>query len=202
MKYAIISGSQRQNSGTLKAAHLIESYLKKTLHSETFLLSLEDKPLPLWDDSAWNDSSELSQIWKPIADHLSACDALIVLAPEWHGMVPSALKNFFLFCNRQTVGHKPALIVSVSAGIGGTYPVNELRVSSYKNNRICYIPEHVILRNVNTFVEEYENPGSEIIKHLKDRLHYSLDLLEVYAESMKPVRDSKLAYPEEFSNGM
>ena len=72
----------------------------------------------------------------------------MVIAPEWHGQVPAGLKNFFLICGRAEVGHKPALITTVSSGDGGAYPVAELRMSSYKNNRICYIPEQLIIRNV------------------------------------------------------
>jgi hypothetical protein len=39
------------------------------------------------------------------------------------------------------------LIIAVSGGAGGgAYPVAELRMSSYKNSRICYLPEHLIVR--------------------------------------------------------
>ncbi len=62
--------------------------------------------------------------------------------------VPAGLKNFFLMFSRFELGHKPAMIVAVSSGDGGAYPVAELRMSSYKNNRICYIPEQLNLRNV------------------------------------------------------
>ena len=56
--------------------------------------------------------------------------------------------------NRFQLGHKPALIVTVSSADGGAYPVAELRMSSYKNNRICYLPEHVILRNVERILND------------------------------------------------
>ena len=42
------------------------------------------------------------------------------------------------------MAHKPGLIVTVSAGLGGSYPVTELRISSHKNTRLCYIPDHVL----------------------------------------------------------
>ena len=63
-------------------------------------------------------------------------------------MVPAGLKNFFLCFGRNELAHKPGLIVGVSSADGGVYPVAELRMSSYKNSRICYIPEQLIVRNV------------------------------------------------------
>ncbi|MCB1905163.1 MAG: NAD(P)H-dependent oxidoreductase, partial [Gammaproteobacteria bacterium] len=79
---------------------------------------------------------------------LRASDGFVIVSPEWHGQVPSGLKNFFLLCSVRELGHKPALIVTVSSIDGGAYPVAELRMSSYKNNRICYIPEQIIVRKV------------------------------------------------------
>ncbi len=45
--------------------------------------------------------------------------ALFVIAPEWHGMVPAALKNFFLlWAATGELSHKPALPCAVSAAEG------------------------------------------------------------------------------------
>ena len=68
------------------------------------------------------------------------------MTPEWNGMATPAIKNFFLYFSSSVLFHKPALIVTVSAGHGGAYPVIELRSSGYKNTKLCYIPEHVIIR--------------------------------------------------------
>ena len=77
----------------------------------------------------------------PISNKLASSDAFIVISPEWHGMAPAGLKNFFLMWGKGELAHKPALIITVSSGDGGSYPVAELRMSSYKNNRICFLPE-------------------------------------------------------------
>ena len=149
MKISIISGSHRNPSQSEKVAR----YLEKTLNSdfeniEPWVFALADNPLPLWDQTLWEDNAEWNQRLAPIKQQLSESDGFIIIAPEWHGQVPAGLKNFFLMFNRFELGHKPALIVTVSSADGGAYPVAELRMSSYKNNRLCYIPEQLILRNV------------------------------------------------------
>ncbi len=40
------------------------------------------------------------------------------------------------------------MIVAVSSSSGGAYPIVELRASSDKNTRLCFIPDHVIVRSV------------------------------------------------------
>jgi len=61
---------------------------------------------------------------------------------------------------RFELGHKPALIVAVSSGDGGAYPVSELRMSSYKNNRLCYIPEQVALKSMRETTEIHHDKFS------------------------------------------
>ena len=51
---------------------------------------------------------------------------MAVVSPEWNGMVPSMLTNFFLLCSNNELAHKPGLLVGVSSGTGGSYPVAEL----------------------------------------------------------------------------
>jgi len=77
----------------------------------------------------------LWRLWGPIAKQLKSSDALVVVAPEWSGMVPPGLKNFFLLCGADVLAHKPGLIVTVSAGLGGSYPVNSLWHVAQKKKR-------------------------------------------------------------------
>jgi NAD(P)H-dependent FMN reductase len=56
--------------------------------------------------------------------------------------------NFMNYCGVEDVAHKPALLVSVSSGRGGAFPINQMRQLGYKNNRIMYLPEHLIVRSV------------------------------------------------------
>ena len=84
----------------------------------------------------WQGDSPLASLWKPYRDRMRRADGFVIISPEWAGMVPPGLKNILLFAGPREVGHKPALIVAVSASRGGSYPVNELRTSGNKNSRI------------------------------------------------------------------
>jgi len=139
----------------------------------------------------------------PVREQLSDCDALVIITPEWHGQVPAGLKNFFLLFGKNEVGHKPALIVSVSSGVGGSYPVAELRMSSYKNSRICYIPEHVIIRDVESVLNGNKADNNERSdSYIHERLQWSLNILNEYAAALKQVRASGATHTDTFTNGM
>jgi len=201
MKIAIISGSHRCNSQSLKVAQHIQKTL--AVDSTSWLYSLEDNPLPLWDEGVWDGEQKWLDILTPIREQLSSCDALVIITPEWHGQVPAGLKNFFLLFGKNEMGHKPALIVSVSSGIGGSYPVAELRMSSYKNSRICYLPEHVIIRDVETVLNDNAADNNERSdSYIRERLQWSLAILKEYAIALKGVRDSGITQNEQFGNGM
>ncbi|MGB5305895.1 MAG: NAD(P)H-dependent oxidoreductase [Gammaproteobacteria bacterium] len=127
----------------------------------------------------------------------------MIVTPEWHGQVTAGLKNFFLLFGRFELGHKPALIVAVSSADGGAYPVAELRMSSYKNNRICYIPEQVIVRNVEKVLNEKEadnNAGADA--YFRERISWALGVLAGYAKAFKPLRENVKIHHDKFGNGM
>lgn len=203
MKIAIISGSHREQSQSLKVAEHIQKTLQTETDNDTWLYSLEANPLPLWDEGVWNGEQKWLDILTPIREQLTACDALVIITPEWHGQVPAGLKNFFLLFGKNEIAHKPALIVSVSSGVGGSYPVAELRMSSYKNSRICYIPEQVIIREVESVLNENDaqnNVRSD--SYIRERLQWSLTILTEYAIALKQVRDSGVTQTDKFTNGM
>lgn len=204
MKISIISGSHRENSQSIKVAkHIEKSLIKNKQADETYLLSLAGNPLPLWDESIWEGDEEWKKILDPISKELTSSDAFVFIVPEYHGQVPAALKNFFLMWKYE-VSHKPALIVAVSSVDGGAYPVAELRMSSYKNNRICYIPEHLILRNVETILNEDgdDKTNNDADEYFKERIDWTLGILKEYAIALKGVRDSGATQTEKFGNGM
>jgi NAD(P)H-dependent FMN reductase len=203
MKIAIINGSHRENAQSAKVAAFIDEMLReKGLCDETWRFDLTGNPLPLWDESIWEGDEEWVQRLQPISEQLASSDGFVVISPEWHGMVPAGLKNFFLMWGRGELAHKPALIVTVSSGIGGAYPVNELRQSSYKNNRICYIPEHLIIRNVESVLNQDGENDPEADTYFRERTEFALKILREYAVSLKSVRDSGLTFDERFKNGM
>jgi hypothetical protein len=103
--------------------------------------------------------------------------------------------------NRFELGHKPALIVTVSSADGGAYPVAELRMSSYKNNRLCYIPEQLVLRNVESILNEKDN-DEDADSYFKERISWSLGILRGYAIALKSMRETTEIHHDKFGNGM
>lgn len=167
----------------------------------TYLLSLSDNPLPLWDEGVWGDDPKWRDLWSPIAAELGDSGGFVIVAPEWSGMVPAGLKNFFPLCGGDVLAHKPVLIVTVSASLGGSYPVVELRTSSYKNTRICYIPDHVIIRNVGRMLQG-DQPNDEHDASVRERIYYSLRLLLQYSKALESVRSSGVIDLKSFPYGM
>jgi NAD(P)H-dependent FMN reductase len=200
MKLGIISGSHRDKSESDKVARYIQKECEKQ-GASTYLFSLSHNPLPLWDEGVWGNDPKWKEIWGPIAAQLQGCDGFVVISPEWAGMVPPGLKNFLLLCSPAEVGHKPGLIVTVSSGIGGSYPVNELRTSSYKNNRLCYIPEHVIVRSVGEMLGT-EDPTNDRDSGVRKRITFAVTLLRQYATALKGVRESGVINYKDFQFGM
>jgi len=200
MKITIISGSHRQESQSDRVAQYIKSTLEAR-NVEAEVVSLAKNPLPLWDEGVWGNGPKWEKLWTPIAKMLQNSSAFVIVTPEWAGMVPPGLKNLLLLCSPSEVGHKPALIVSVSAGIGGSYPVAELRLSSYKNNRLVYLPEHVIVRDVKSLLngDTASGPRDE---EVRARLAYSLNLLEEYARALVSVRESGAINHADFPYGL
>ncbi len=201
MKYTIVCGSSRATSQSGKIARYIQNELHTLGAKDTYLLDLANNPLPLWDESVWSDGETWVNLWNPIKSQLQSSDAFIFVVPEWGGMVPSAVKNLFLLCSAQELGHKPGYIVAISSSRGGSYPVSELRMSSYKNNRICYIPEHLVIRDV----EKLFNPGAPLGEddtYMRSRLTYGLRLLGQYASALQTVRVSGIIDHKAFPNGM
>ncbi len=204
MKISIISGTHRNPSQSEKVAR----YLEKTLSNdfddiEPWVFALADNPLPLWDQTLWEDNEEWNQRLAPLKKQLTESDGFIIVSPEWHGQVPAGLKNFFLMFNRFELGHKPALIVTVSSGDGGAYPVAELRMSSYKNNRLCYIPEQLILRHIEKILNE--NAGDNDVEadaYFRERISWALGILRGYAVTLKTMRESTELHHDKFGNGM
>lgn len=202
MKSAIICGSHRKNSGSLKVSQYLQEELTRQGQT-SWLLDLAEANLPMWDESVWANAPLWEKTWKPLEAHIETCDAVIVVAPEWGGMVPPALKNFFLLASGGTsLAHKPGLIVSVSAGISGAYPIAELRMSSYKNTKICYIPDHIIVRQVEGVLNADQAKVELHDEQTRARISYSVSLLKVYSDALAGVRASGVPNYKEFRFGM
>ncbi|BFM13178.1 hypothetical protein R50072_33310 [Simiduia litorea] len=192
MKTLIIAASQRQDSQSSRLARIVN---QRHFEGAADVLHMADKPLPEWDGTGF-DREDV----KSVKARVNAADALVILVPEWNGMAPSAIKNFFLWNGLAELAHKPALLIAVSASAGGAYVINEMRTSSYKNSRLLYMPEHLIYRNAGELWVSDQPSKSD--SYLSARTEYAVSLLKAYAEAMKPVRKLALESLGEFTNGM
>jgi NAD(P)H-dependent FMN reductase len=205
MKIGIICGSHRPDSQSGKVARYIDQALRdQAICDSTWIFDLAGNPLPLWDEGVWNGDEKWEYMLKPLREQLSSSDAFVIVSPEWHGMVPAGLKNFLLMWTAGgELAHKPALIVTVSTADGGSYPVAELRMSSYKNSRICYLPEHLIIRYVDTVFNAdpaQNKPSAQ--EYFEKRLSYCLEMLGEYGRAFQQIRASGKTSLEAYTSGM
>lgn len=204
MHITIIVGSHRQVSNSAKISSLVSEILSaQDPEIQISTIDLGKNPLPIWDEEVWQKTPKWEEILKPYREILDQTDGLVVISPEYSGMASPALKNFFLFWGENTLAHKPAMLVGVTDSLhNGSYPIAELRSSSYKNTRILYIPDHVIVRSANDL------PGT--ISEIKDkeqlrtisRLQHGTKVLIAYTKTLKPMRAETNFDYEQFAFGM
>ena len=199
MNISLIAASHRENSQSKKITDIIEAKLKifdKLI--KISVIDLASTNIPFWSPEKKKGKGVWSDTWKNVSNTLANSSGFILVVPEYGGMATPQAKNLFLLCDKGELAHKPGLIVSVSSGNGGAYPITELRSSSYKNTHIMWIPENIIIRNVEEF--NPGNHGDNIPEWLDNRIDYVLKLLLVYASNMKPLRE--LINRKDFGNGM
>lgn len=202
MKCVIVSGSHRKKSQSRVVGDKILSLLPKAVPgANAHLIDLSETELPFWNEGVWERDAAWTKYWAPLSKELKEANALIVIAPEWAGMVPAGVKNFLLYCDDQELAHKPGLIVGVSASQGGAYPIAELRMSGYKNNRICWIPDHVIVRMPGSELDKPDG-GPDAPPSMSERLIYSLRMLNLYAKALDAVRKDPVINYRRFPYGM
>ena len=192
LNIALVTGSSRSNSQSGKVARFLRQRLIQlgyTDDAQSNVIDLGLAPLPLWP-------AEDAGPWGLYSKQLAAADAVVIISPEWNGMACPAIN-----ASKAELAHKPGLLVGVSSGVGGAYPISELRASSYKNCRLCYLPEHLIVRSVEKVLNTPE-PSHEEDQRLHARIDYELDILVKYAHALLPVRASIDMSNPAFANGM
>jgi hypothetical protein len=100
------------------------------------------------------------------------------------------------------MAHKPTMLVGVSSGRGGTYPIAQMKLAGQKNNHYVIIPENLIVSNVKNMFNDEKIDESSADYTLKNRADYALTILIQYAEALKNVRSSDVIDFEQFGNGV
>lgn len=196
--YTIVSSSTRINSESLRVSKVIKSIIHESDPSSTVsILNLAETKHMEWNESFWGEEIPCAE-WKNTSKLLMSSSAFIFVVPEWHGMIPPALLNLLILAERNELAHKPALIVSVSSGTGGAYVVSQLKSHCSKNNRLCFIPEQVVIRNVrNKLFNGDENSEGDYA-----RLSYAAAVLKAYIPALLQVREAGVLDFESWPYGM
>lgn len=199
MKYLIVSGSSRPNNQSSRIAAWMERELQAQ-GDETVVLDLEHVWMPESDPSTlWDKNSEETHKFQPTKHYLEWCDGVVVVCPEWDGMLPGRIINFF-HCVGKSLAYKPALIVTNSNRMGGAFPEVILRGFASKNTRILWLPEHLIVReNETKFMDE---PKDNADIYIQKRARFCLRMLRLATEKWTPSRPELLDILKEFPNGM
>lgn len=188
LKTGIIVGSPRAKSQSSRIAHYMAARLKALGH-DSYILDLRNNPLPLWNEEHYKDDSPLGQLWQPYGEEIAKCTGYIVISPEWDGMATPHIKNFFLYCHKGELAHKPGLITSVTAGGSGPYPIADLKAFSAKNVHLVYIPDHLIVRWTSQLaLDGTEGHPSE--PAMLKRIDHGLKALIEYQKALIHVRES------------
>ncbi len=204
MNLVIINGSHRKKSESKKISRELKDISSQVGFSSTLILDLHDKLDILWDENFWVSGSEQSERRKGIEPVLKDADAFILVSPEYGGMASPIMKNFLLTCSPAETGHKPAVLVGVSAGQGGTYPISEIRSYGFKNNFLCFLPANIIVRESGGLFKPGGNrrePALEKEERLVNYSEYVLNLLFAYSRALKEVRSSGVINFEDYPYG-
>lgn len=198
MKVAIICGSNRSNSESLRVAKFLKGRVEKVSKLEPHIIDLHETPISVSPDDNYFGKQDPN--FKEISDSIEAADALILISPEWGGSASPMLRALLIFIGKPAA-FKPALLVSVSAGRGGAFPINELKASGNKNNFITFLPEYLIFRNVGAMLKT-DGPVNDEEKYIRARSDYAIGLLEAFAKALQAVRQSGVVNLEKYPFGM
>lgn len=194
MRVAIISGGHTAGSQSARVADYLRGRLMALPFCGDMQVGLHDlgaEPLPLWHPGA-------SELTTQQANLYSEAEAYILVSPEYHGMASPAIKNWFFWVRQAWLEHKPALLVGVSGGQGGVYPVMELRAHTSKNFRLCYLPDHLVIQRV-----QHQFPvKGDIAEPLGRRIDYCLRLLATYTKGFVQMRSELPERPKACTFGM
>ena len=201
MKIVVVSASTRNNSESLRISNWIREEAEEFDHSVE-LLDLNKEKISLNMDEVWDSNSDTAKAWSKTSKLLLDADAFVFVSPEWNGMASPALRVMLNYTSGE-LSHKPAMLVGVSSGFGGRYPLAELRMSSAKNTRVVYVPDQVVVMECKDKLLSHLPQKTESTDgRLQDRIRYSIKMLIEYAKALKPIREGGVVDLITYENGV
>jgi NAD(P)H-dependent FMN reductase len=193
MNITIISASTRKDSQSRQVSNYSSSRLTG-LGIENNILDLHEKRLPLYDDS---DENSQASVAGEIKNLLEKSSGFVFVSPEWDGMFSVGLHNMFHYVDKE-MADKPVLLVGVSSGRGGRYPLQQMRTMGYKNKRFVTISESIYFDHVKKNLVN----GELIDSKSRERTDYALKVLAEYAKALETVRKSGVIDYAKFRSGL
>lgn len=155
MKHIIV-GTDRLGSNSKRIADLVHSIYKK-LGEDVEIIQLQDVMKGLVASPQYGNVQD--PILKTATDKIENSDGLIIIAPEYNGSFPGALKYFIDHLRYpQAFEARPVCFVGLGGMFGGLRPVEHLQqVFGYRNAYV--FPERIFIMNVwNHFKKSDTNP--------------------------------------------
>lgn len=197
MKLVIVSGSARPSSQSIRVAAWLEQRATDFTDIET--IDLNQAFVPTDSNSLFDPDSDNSRRFQPLRQSMEAADAVILVCPEWHGMPPGKLISLMQSLG-DSLAHKPVLLVTVSATRhGGAYPSEMLRGHAAKNTRLVWLPEYIIIRQVEAMLQDSPTGEDE---YIQQRLANALRLLSIYGQALAGIRTAARDQLADYPNGM
>ena len=192
LKVLIISGSTQAGGQSLKVAQYINAFLQSE-NIQSLVLDLHKTKIPFFGhhqaDKNW------STTWQRISEKLKKAQAIVLISPEYNGGPSPALLNLMLYVADE-LKNKPVLLVGVSAGRGGAYPLAALRQNGGKDPQYLVIPQSLIVSQVYNLLNDYDfkkadlsASDQEVRQLIKDNLLILLDYAEVLSKMDKETKD-------------
>ncbi len=153
MKIAVVVGTIREGRQSLKVGQYLVQELNKRAGITGELVDLKELDLPiLTERSHYMKEEDRPAGLVTYREHIVAADGVIVVAPEYNGGYPAALKNAFDALHPE-YRRKPFAITSVSSGYGGYTVITQLREII---NRVgaFVVPTTFMARNASTAFDE------------------------------------------------
>jgi len=182
-----VVGSIRQGRKSLAVAEYLHARFQEKTGLVTRFLDLADYPLPPLEERTEGES--VLPIARQLFEQLGEADGLLIVAPEYKGGVPGALKNVFDYFPPGLLRHKPVGICTVSAGgYGGISCLAQLRLLTLAVGGVP-IPEFVAVSKVN----EVAGEGSGLERVFAGKLEVFFAELIWHCEAMAQQRERQEA---------
>jgi NAD(P)H-dependent FMN reductase len=197
MNIVIFSLSSRAQNQSLRVSHYLERQLAAK-QASVHIVDLHELRLPVYDDTG---EGEWLARWQPHLEQIAHADGFVAVSPEWGGMAAPGWFNLLHYIKHE-MAHKPVMLVGVSSGRGGSYPLAQMKQAGQKNRHFVISPENLVVSGVEQMFVDDQMDESSPDYALKTRADYALKVLLEYAKALQLVRANEVIDLKNFANGV